>query len=414
MFGGVVRTVVATIFAAMMFQPPAARIGVAAASHRAESVDDVRALWVVRTSLTSSDAVSAMVSSAKAAGFNTLLIQIRGRGDAYYAHSLEPRPPALASRGSFDPLQATISLGHEAGLRVHAWINVNLVAGLDLPAARDHIIYRHPEWVMVPRTMVDEVSRLNPSSPEYLARLSRHEKRTRDAEGLYLSPASPESVDYTVGVIRDIASRYAVDGVHLDYIRYPDEDSDYGRDTLDRFRRTVSGTLSSSERKRYDSGLSNDPLVYTRSFADRWRAFRTDRLTDLVARVRRTVREVRPAAMLSAAVTPDPGDAVTRRFQDWRGWIAANLVDVACPMAYTTDADVFASQVATAKQVAGSRPVWAGIGAYRLSPSQIVANVRTARRLGAEGVVLFSYDSLVDPTRGRDYLGRIGRAAFTP
>jgi uncharacterized lipoprotein YddW (UPF0748 family) len=105
---------------------------------------------------------------------------------------------------------------------------------------------------------------------------------------------------------------------------------------------------------------------------------------------------------------------VTRRFQDWRGWIAANLVDVACPMAYTTDADVFASQVATAKQVAGSRPVWAGIGAYRLSPSQIVANVRTARRLGAEGVVLFSYDSLVDPTRGRDYLGRIGRAAFTP
>ena len=79
-------------------------------------------------------------------------------------------------------------------------------------------------------------------------------------------------------------------------------------------------------------------------------------------------------------------------------------------MAYTTDATLFASQVAAARQLAGTHPLWAGIGAYRLSSEQIVENVTAARRLGAGGIILFSYDSLTDPARGRDYLTEVGRS----
>jgi hypothetical protein len=56
--------------------------------------------------------------------------------------------------------------------------------------------------------------------------------------------------------------------------------------------------------------------------------------------------------------------------------------------------------------------VWAGIGAYRLSSDQIVENVQTARRLGAHGIILFSYDSLTGPPHGTEYLSHIARAAF--
>ena len=56
--------------------------------------------------------------------------------------------------------------------------------------------------------------------------------------------------------------------------------------------------------------------------------------------------------------------------------------------------------------------MWAGIGAYRLSSAQIIENVQTARRLGAGGIILFSYDSLTGPPRGQDYLVQVGRAAF--
>src|SRR5438105_7317766 len=62
---------------------------------------EVRALWVVRTTLTSASAIDVMVKQAQAGGFNTLLVQIRGRGDAYYQDAKEPRPPALEADPSF-------------------------------------------------------------------------------------------------------------------------------------------------------------------------------------------------------------------------------------------------------------------------------------------------------------------------
>ena len=75
---------------------------------------------------------------------------------------------------------------------------------------------------------------------------------------------------------------------------------------------------------------------------------------------------------------------------------------------------IAASQIAAARDIAATHPLWAGIGAYRLSSSQIVENVHAARRLGVGGIVLFSYDSLTSPSRGPDDRVQVGRAAFMP
>ncbi|HJR60379.1 MAG TPA: hypothetical protein VJ813_13290, partial [Vicinamibacterales bacterium] len=89
------------------------------------------------------------------------------------------------------------------------------------------------------------------------------------------------------------------------------------------------------------------------------------------------------------------------------------LVDAVAPMAYTQEPARFAQQIAAARAAAGSRAVWAGIGAYRLSPEQTIENILTARRLGADGIALFSYDSLINPRQtAPDYLPIVGRAAF--
>jgi len=382
----------------------------------AHAQDEVRALWVVRTTLTSPTAIATMVAAAKNGGFNTLLVQVRGRGDAYFQQGIEPRPASLAAQPAFDPLATTIARAHEAGLQVHAWINVNLIASAaDLPAAREHVIYRHPEWLMVPRALADELSNVDPRSPGYIGRLARYARaQSAEVEGLYLSPVSPESVTYTTSVVRDIARRYEVDGVHLDYIRYPTSDFDYSHDTLAAFRGSVTPDLGAADQHRYDArAAAGEPLVYTQAFPERWRAFRAARLTTLLTSLRAGVRSVRPAAIVSVAVIPDPHEAVTHRLQDWRGWLDTGLIDVICPMAYTTDAGIFASQIAAAKQVTGSHPLWAGIGAFRLSAEQIVGNAQTARRLGVGGIILFSYDSLADSSHGPGYVSQVGRAAFS-
>jgi uncharacterized lipoprotein YddW (UPF0748 family) len=375
-------------------------------SMRVLARDEVRALWVARSSLSSPRAIETMVAAAQESGFNALLVEIRGRGDSYFLNGIEPRPNALAAQPSFDPLADAIDKAHARGLAIHAWMNVNLVAGTTVPTARAHIVYKHPEWLMVPRQMAADLTSVGPAGPEYLGRLMRYVRgRPDDLDGLYLSPATVGAVEYTASVVRDVVSRYAVDGMHFDYVRYPSDDFDYSRETLAAFRRTLPPNTPALD------NLQSYPM----SFPVRWRAFRTERLTALVTALRDAVKSSRPGASVSIAVTPDSDEAKTRYLQDWTRWIADGLTDVVCPSPHDTEhANAsFATQIAAAHDAAGPHLMWAGIGAHRLSPEQTLDDIKAARRLGAAGIVVFSYDTLITPARGSSYLSQLGKAAFT-
>ena len=257
-------------------------------------VPEVRAMWVQRGSLTSPPAIISAVETAKDAGFNTLIVQVRGRGDAYYNSRHEPRPALLAKQpASFDPLELIVSSARIApDLKVHAWVNVNLVSDAQPPAARKHLVYTHPEWLMVPRPLAADLGRMNPRDPQYLRRLSEYAKARSDrVEGIFLSPVHKGAVDHITRVIGDIASRYDVDGIHLDYIRFPNDEFDYSAEALDEFRSdvTVDGYQAPSA-VSMPSRARGRPLFYTEMFPQRWQEFRRARLTALLTRIRAAVK----------------------------------------------------------------------------------------------------------------------------
>ena len=380
--------------------------------------EEVRALWVQRTSLASPQAIRNMVQAAASNGFNTLLVQVRGRGDSYYGSRLEPRGVLLANQPTeFDPLREVLAAAHPEGLQVHAWINANLIASAArLPAERNHILYRHPEWVMVPRELAAEMASTDARSPAYIGTLARWTRNRSDAiEGLYLSPVHTGAADHLAAVVQDLVTAYPLDGVHLDYLRYPSADFDYSPATLAAFRASLLIDLSAKQRLELDAHVDTNPAVYAGAFPTRWSAFRRSRLTSTLVRVRTVVKRARPDLLLSAAVVPNNEHAAGGRLQDWRTWLERSLLDVVVPMAYTRDVDEFAEQIRVARAYAGTARVWAGIGAYRLPAGRTVENIRTARRVGASGIVLFSYDSFVTPSlpRAPDYLTQVGREAFS-
>ncbi|TMQ55413.1 MAG: hypothetical protein E6K74_03380 [Candidatus Eisenbacteria bacterium] len=87
--------------------------------------EETRALWVVRYSLNSIGSVDRVVEIATQMNVNTLLVQIRGRGDAYYQSDLAPRGEELESMPrEYDPFLRMIERAHAQGLEVQAWINV--------------------------------------------------------------------------------------------------------------------------------------------------------------------------------------------------------------------------------------------------------------------------------------------------
>lgn len=380
------------------------------------SATEVRALWVLRASLTTPERIRTLVSAARENGFNTLLVQVRGRGDSYFRGGVEPVASDLARQpDTFDPLAAVLEQSRAAGLRVHAWVNVNLVSSaVDLPTARDHIVNRRPGWLMVPRDLVQDLAAVDVDSPAYVGKLARWTRaQSAEVEGLYASPIVPEAAAHLETVVRHLATRYAVDGVHFDYARYPSERFDYSRGAIAEFRASVRPRIADAVVRTLDAEALDDPLAYPDGLPQEWRAFRIARMTALMKRLRAAVRAARPDAIVTAATAPDVREATERRLQDWRTWLADGLIDAVCPMAYTPEPERFAEQIAAAREAAAGRLVWAGIGAYRLSPAETIANIQTARRLGADGVVLFSYDSLTNPRQSApDYLAVVGRGAF--
>ncbi|MGH9161093.1 MAG: glycoside hydrolase family 10 protein [Vicinamibacteraceae bacterium] len=382
------------------------------ASSPESSSREVRALWVTRTSLVSSADIAKVVDAAERYGFNTLLVQVRGRGDAYFNGGLEPRAELLASQpASFDPLHELIATAHPAGIEVHAWISVNLASSATtLPTSRDHVVRAHPEWLMVPRDLAQRLGRLDPNHPEYLRRLAAWTRAHNwQTEGLFVSPITADAANHTIGVVTDLVRRYPVDGVHLDYVRYPNAEFDYSRTALEAFRAELLPELAPETRRRLDEKRESAIAAYAEAFPDAWEAFRRARLTHLVERLAGTVRAVRPNVLMSAAVIPDPAEATDTRLQAWPVWLERGLIDVICPMMYTSSAKRFAGQAELVQGAAG-QAVWAGIGAWQLSPAETVQRIKAARARDFAGVALFSYDSLA--ARRRPFLTMVDAHAF--
>jgi uncharacterized lipoprotein YddW (UPF0748 family) len=354
---------------------------------------ELRGTWVVRTALATPAQADEAVDDAARAGLNALFVQVRGRGDALYASSIVPRSEVLRGQpADFDPLARVIARARSRGIRVHAWINVLLAGGFGVPLPAGHVAAVHPEWLMVPRTVAASALGAPRSS---LAGIIEG-ARDADVEGFYLSPSSAGAAAHLEAVVRELVARYPVDGLHLDFIRYPGRDYDYSRSALASFGVLLPG------RSLLD-GPAQDPAGFARH--------RRRAVDALVARLAKVARRTRPSLTLSAAVVPEEV-AMRDKGQEWERWLRDGRIDAACPMAYTPDTELFREQIAGLRARLGPRArLWAGIGAWRLDTDGVVDKVRAAREAGASGVVLFSSDMLLSADLDRLRAGLDGGAA---
>ena len=395
--------------------PPAAP---AAEPSRPRQFDEVRALWVAHTSLDTPDAVQALVQQAAASGFNTLIVQVRARGDALYRSILEPRPEFLRGQPQFDPLQIVIREAHARGLAVHAWVNAHLVWGPeDPPHDPSHVVNAHPEWLAVPRALGNQLYHLDPRDPQYVQRLIDYAAANSEVvEGLYTSPSHPGVQERVRRVWVDLARGYDLDGIHHDFMRFATSSYDYSRSSLERFQAWVQPLIDEGRFKELAAAAQDDPFALVDALPDHWDRFRRNSVTHLVRGVYREAKARRPHLVVSAAVLPDWRAAAQWQFQAWASWLTEGIIDVAVPMAYTDDSAQFRAWIDAALAAAGaSGRVWAGVGAYRNPVEGTVRQIDLARTAGVGGVAVFSYhlpSAAPAPAGTTPSLERIGSTAF--
>lgn len=338
-------------------------------------VGPVDYLWVLRTSLMRAEDVPKVVERAKAMGVRGLLVQVIGRGDAWYRSDRLPVPEPLVGKER-DPLGEILPLAHAAGLEVHAWINACLVwSAPKRPVSPMHVLNTHPEWV----------ARLADGRP--MTRLTPRQRERAQVEGVFLSPAHPGVRTWIADNVREIAMRYPVDGIHLDYIRNP----------------TVAIGYDPTSRARFALESGVDPLMFSRQPASSrarldsaWAAFQLEQVTAIVREVRDTLQIVRPGVPLSAAVVADSLTAWKLKRQPWGRWVRDGLLDRAYLMCYAPSVQVVLHQLTTLSDQVGIDRLVPGIAIYNAPLSSAAAKIKAARAMGFPAVALYSYDSLYE------------------
>ena len=244
----------------------------------------------------------------------------------------------------------------------------------------------HPWFCVFPENgLFGEVGR----HPEWLVRSPRGEMVGA------VNPAVPEARKYELSLMLEVARKYPVDWIHLDYIRFPCEPTEpyFGFDgrARDLFKEYSGFDPLALESKDSGNMIWNEWLEWNR-----------DRVTQFVRELKEGLNETGRKVKISAAVFPNADNAKVLIGQDWPGWAAEGLVDMLCPMLYTNHEGFFKKSVSQAVAFGrGHCQVCPGIGirtSHNLNtPERMIEEMRISKSLGSDGVIFFSASSLNGP-----------------
>ncbi|NOZ74389.1 MAG: family 10 glycosylhydrolase [FCB group bacterium] len=339
-----------------------------------------RYLWVVRNTLTSKAKIDQMLFISQEAGITDILVQVRGRGDALYESLLVPTSPLLKN-ATFDPLAYVLQEAHRRSIRVHAWVNVYVVWSPNQQTAPlGHLIYEHPEWFDQDYSRQDlpENGRQITGDPD---------------EGYYLSPNHPAVSPYLLSVFRELAARYPIDGLHLDYVRYKGAPYGYNPDALAQYK---LNTGKDPRKVVLNFRKMPDNPVY-RSEKNKWDDSRRKAVTQLVSSIHDMLQEVRPQCALSVAVKPDLIQAREKFYQEWDVWLAAGYVDWVIPMNYSSNLHEYARVIDVIYDNLPEKyrkRIIMGLALYNQKAPEAGDKIKYTLITRFPGISLFSYNTL--------------------
>ncbi len=239
--------------------------------------------------------IDAFVASASKHGINALFFQVRPEADALYESSLEPWSRYLTgTQGKapgYDPLSYVIERAHAHAIELHAWLNpYRASSSAGRANAKTHVANTLPQHVRKYGSL------------------------------LWMDPGVKAVQDHTRAVVRDVVTRYAVDGIHFDdyFYPYPDGTAFPDASTYTAYK-NAGGKLSLGD-------------------------FRRDSVNSVVRGVSEDIRAIKPQVVFG--ISPfgiyRPGmpqgieglDQYAEIYADPLKWVAEDWVDYLAPQLY--------------------------------------------------------------------------------
>lgn len=300
-------------------------------------------------------------------GFNVILPNMLWGGCAFFESNVLPVVAEVKTRG--DQIAACLAACKRNGVACHVWkVNWNL------------------GW-NAPKDFVDRMRNEN-----------RLQRNFAGKEEPWLCPSNPANQQLEIDAMVEVAARYAVDGIHFDYIRYPGNEYCFCPGCRERFEKVLGQKVA-----RWPADVRRDDAL-----REKWNDFRRGNITAVVAAVSERARKVRPGIKISAAVFSNWAVDRDGVAQDWKLWCEKGYVDFVCPMDYTANSGQFATWVSRQKQWAGKAGCYPGIGVSCWGGKgdifTLLEQIDIVRKAGMGGFTIFNYDVRT----ARDYLPLCG------
>lgn len=350
---------------------------------------EIRAMWLDRGSIVrarSREGLARLFDNMKASGINTVFFETVNAGFPIYRSRVAPQQNPLTQ--GWDPLADAVEIAHERNMELHAWMWVFAAGNL-----RHNTIMGKPDTFLGPSLVVnpDWVGYDQNGSPIPLGQTKP-----------FYDPANPEVRNYLLRLAEEIITQYDVDGLQLDYIRYPFQDPSaertygYGDAARREFRRRT-GVDPAELTPLVDPWLPRAERERQQALWNEWETFRIEQVTSFVAETSKLVRSRRPDITLSAAVFAMPQQERLQKIQqDWNTWAEEGLVDWIVLMSYAEDANRFAELITpwVVDQDYASTLVIPGIRLLNLPVPVMIDQLQTLRDMPAPGYALFATDNL--------------------
>jgi uncharacterized lipoprotein YddW (UPF0748 family) len=272
--------------------------------------------------------IRAELAKIKRAGFDTVYVESYFDGYTIYPSAVATQRPLSMTYGvatrddhgrvqTWDVLNTYLTEGRRIGLSMHGWFQVFYAWHTGLGDVSNSPIFGpHPEWLALDAS----------GSPMVRA---EPEGSRGEISKIFMSPSNRGARAYLIRLVGELAKHYPnLDGIQLDFIRYPSHELtpfDYSADALRQF--TQATGLDARQ-------ISSDKTP--REWA-RWQEWKAEQVTATVRALSRTIRSVRPQMIISAAVYPGFQEDLRLKMQDTRKWARLGLIDVLLPMLYGRD-----------------------------------------------------------------------------
>ncbi|APB32563.1 hypothetical protein GlitD10_0262 [Gloeomargarita lithophora Alchichica-D10] len=339
----------------------------------AQSKSEVRAMWLDRETIVAARGEAGLVpifERMRAAGVNLVFFETVNAGYPIYPSRVAPQQNPL-TRG-WDPLAAAVKLAKERNMELHPWVWVFAVGN-----RRHNAILGQPTGYLGP---------VLSAYPEWANRDNRGSVIPPRQDKPFLDHAHPQAREYLLRLFEEIVTRYEVDGLHLDYIRYPFQSGG------------VPYGYGSASRQIYQQLTGIDPLTLNPGQPEwqNWTEWRTEQVTSFVTTVNQRLKQKRPELVLSTAVFAySRPSRLYRLQQDWETWAVTGAVDMVVLMSYAEDTQGLQDLLKPAIPVSAPVLFLPGISLMRTTPTAVVDQVQAVRNssLGA-GYVLFAMSHL--------------------